>query len=138
MFDPTGPAPSLIVVSRFRVPADRAAAFAADARAAIEVLAGCAGFRRGSLGQSTDDAELRTIVTEWDGVGSYRRALSRYEVKASAIPFLSHAIDEPSAYEVVHDRTFAGSGSATSGLAADAGSIGLGHAAGPAIPSVTA
>ena len=50
-------------------------------------------------------AHAIAIVTEWDGVGSYRRALSRAEVKASAIPFLSYAIDEPSAYEVVHART---------------------------------
>ncbi|MBU6244786.1 MAG: antibiotic biosynthesis monooxygenase [Actinomycetales bacterium] len=138
MFDPTVTAAPLVVVSRFRVPADQAAAFAADARAAIEVLADCAGFQRASLGQSTDDAGLRAIVTEWDGVGSYRRALSRYEVKASAIPFLSHAIDEPSAYEVVHARTPGSAHGGPSGLAADAGSVGLGQAAGPAVSPVTA
>lgn len=138
MFDPTGTAAPLVVVSRFRVPQDHAAAFAADARAAIEVLADCAGFVRASLGQSTDEADLRVIVTEWDQVGSYRRALSRYEVKASAIPFLSHAIDEPSAYEVVHARAGGIASGAVPGLAADASSIGLGAAAGPAIPPVTA
>lgn len=138
MFDPTVPAAPLVVVSRFQVPAEQAASFAAGARAAIEVLAGCAGFLRGSLGQSTDEAGLRAIVTEWDGVGSYRRALSRAEVKASAIPFLSYAIDEPSAYEVVHARTPDTVMGGLSGLAADAGSIGLGRAAGPTIPPVTA
>lgn len=138
MFDPSAPATALVVASRFRVPAEHAAAFAADARAAIAVLAASAGFVRASLGQSTDDAQLRVIVTEWVDVGSYRRALSRTEVKAAAIPFLSHAIDEPSAYEVVYRRTPDEESDAVPGLAADAGSIGLGEAAGPSIRPITA
>lgn len=138
VFDPTVPVAPLVVVSRFRVPPDQAGQFAIDARAAIEVLADSAGFIRASLGQSTDEPDLRVIVTEWEQVGSYRRALSRYEVKALAIPFMSHAIDEPSAYEVVHARAHGQSTGATSGLAADAGSIGLGEAAGPVIPPVQA
>jgi hypothetical protein len=36
---------------------------------------------------------------EWENVGSYRRALSPYEVKLTAVPLLSLAIDEPTAYE---------------------------------------
>jgi hypothetical protein len=36
-------------------------------------------------------------------VGSYRRALSAYDVKVTAVPLLSQAIDEPSAYELVGD-----------------------------------
>jgi hypothetical protein len=32
-------------------------------------------------------------------VGSYRRALSTYEVKRGAVQLLSRTIDEPSAYE---------------------------------------
>jgi hypothetical protein len=32
-------------------------------------------------------------------VGSYRRALSKNEVKMNAIPLLAQAIDEPGAYE---------------------------------------
>jgi len=138
MFDPTVPVAPLVVVSRFRVPPEQADRFATDARAAIEILAGCSGFLRASLGQSTDETELRVIVTEWDQVGSYRRALSRYEVKAAAVPFLSHAIDEPSAYEIVHALTDGATTSSTSGLAADADSIGLGQAAGPMVPPVTA
>ena len=38
---------------------------------------------------------------EWENVGAYRRALSAYDVKVGAVPLLSTAIDEPSAYEVV-------------------------------------
>jgi hypothetical protein len=36
---------------------------------------------------------------EWENIGSYRRALSPYEVKLTAVPLLSLAIDEPSAYD---------------------------------------
>ena len=34
-------------------------------------------------------------------VGAYRRALSSYDVKVGAVPLLSRALDEPSAYEAV-------------------------------------
>jgi hypothetical protein len=36
----------------------------------------------------------------WRDVGSYRRALSSYDVKVTAVPLLSRALDEPSAYEL--------------------------------------
>ena len=41
------------------------------------------------------------LTTEWEGPGAYRRALSAYDVKLAAVPTLSRAIDEPSAYEPV-------------------------------------
>lgn len=122
-----------MVVSRFRVPQDQAAAFAADARTAIMALGACPGFIDGVLGQSTDDPELRTISTRWTGIGAYRRSLSNYEVKLSAIPLLSTAVDEPSAFEVVHARTPQSSHDAESGLAADAHETRLGEAAAPSV-----
>ena len=100
------------------------------------MLAGCAGFIEAFLGQSTDEEGLLTITTRWDQVGSYRRALSSFEVKMSVIPFLSCAIDEPSAYEIVHHRMVTTSLDAPAGLAADAGTIGLGSAAGPGVAAV--
>ena len=39
------------------------------------------------------------LTTEWESVGAYRRALSAYDVKLTAVPVLSRALDEPSAYE---------------------------------------
>ena len=124
----------LVVVGRFRVSDETA--FAADARAAIAVLAERDGFIDAALGQCVDDPGLRTIITRWTSIGSYRRALSNVEVKITAIPFLSLALDEPSAYEIVHARTPNGAIEATSGLAADADSIGLGFAAAPSVPPV--
>ena len=41
------------------------------------------------------------LTTEWEGPGAYRRALSAYDVKLAAVPTLSRALDEPSAYEPV-------------------------------------
>lgn len=130
------PTSGLIVISRFRVPAEQVAEFAATSRNAIAVLAGCDGFIEALLGQSTDEPDLLTITSRWQHVGAYRRALSTFEVKVSVIPFLSLAIDESSAYEIVHHRTEDSVVDSASGLAADAGSIGLGHAAGPGIPAV--
>lgn len=130
------PTPGLMVISRFRVGAEQVAEFAANSRKAIAVLASCSGFIEAFVGQSTDEPDLLTITSRWQHVGAYRRALSTFEVKVSVIPFLSLAIDESSAYEVVHHRTEHSVIDSASGLAADAGSIGLGHAAGPVIPSV--
>jgi quinol monooxygenase YgiN len=130
------PLATLLVVSRFRVAARERPGFVEQAEAALAALTAQAGCLAASLGQATDDPELLLVRTEWVGVGAYRRALSAFEVKVNAIPLLSAAIDEPSAFEVV--RTWDGTAIATapSGLAEDAGQVGLGDAAGPSIRSV--
>lgn len=74
------------------------------------------------------------IVTQWENVGAYRRALSAFDVKAQSIPFLSTAIDEPSAYEVLHRNGPDGSIDFTSARAADADTVRLGESAGEYIP----
>ncbi len=91
----------MLVVNRFRVPLEEAEAFRADLEAALEVLAARAGFADGRAGRNVDDPSLWTLVTRWKDVGSYRRALSSYDVKVGAVPLLSRAIDEPSAYELL-------------------------------------
>jgi quinol monooxygenase YgiN len=127
----------MLVVGRFRVDDPARDEFVAGARCAVAVLAEQAGCTGASLGQSTDDANLFVIRSEWSGVGAYRRALSSFDVKMIAIPLLSTAIDEPSAYELVDHWTPDGQVVAASGLAADADEVGLGHAAGPEVRSVT-
>jgi hypothetical protein len=122
------PAAPLLVVSRYRVDAVERADFIVDARAAIDVLTAQPGCISTSLGQATDDASLLVIRSEWVGVGAYRRALSAFDVKLHAVPLLSRAIDEPSAYELMLHWTPAGTVSAPSGLAQDAGSVALGEA----------
>lgn len=89
----------MLVVTRFRVSEDEAAGFRVDLEGAHAVLARQRGYESGSLGRNVDDPTLWTMVTTWRDVGSYRRALSTYEVKLEAVPLLGRAVDEPSAYE---------------------------------------
>lgn len=137
MLDAIRSAAAVVVVNRFDVPEAQADQFAGQARAAIEAFAGCTGFLAAELAQSTDDPRLRMIVSHWEHIGAYRRALSATDVKLRAIPLLYTALDEPSAFEVVHARTPEGVRDAVSGLAADAEDIGLGFAAAPEVPPVT-
>jgi quinol monooxygenase YgiN len=89
----------VLVVNRFRVLEDDAVAFRADLESALEMLAQQRGYADGRLGRNVDDQTMWVMVTRWENVGSYRRALSSYDVKVGAVPLLSRAIDEPSAYE---------------------------------------
>lgn len=91
----------MIVVNRFRVPAPDAVAFRADLEHAAALLAARPGHLGGEVGRNVDDPELWVLTTRWEHVGAYRRALSAYDVKVGAVPLLSRALDEPSAYEHV-------------------------------------
>jgi hypothetical protein len=91
----------VIVVNRFRVEEADAAAFRVDVEQALATLAVQRGYVAGRIGRNVDDPELWVLTTEWEGPGAYRRALSWYDVKVTAVPTLSRALDEPSAYEVV-------------------------------------
>jgi len=126
----------VLVSSRFRVEAAASAEFATQVRAALEVLAERPGYVGGWVGQATDDAELHILTTMWTSIGAYRKALSAYDVKVSVVPFLYLAIDEPSAYEIVHARDRDGVRDAVSALALDAGDVALGEAAGAVVPPV--
>jgi quinol monooxygenase YgiN len=104
----------VLVVSRFRVPEADGEGFRAELAAAHEVLAARPGYVEGSIGRNLDDPTLWVLVTRWENVGAYRRALSSYEVKLNAVPLLSRALDEPSAYEVVDGDTVLNIGSTRS------------------------
>ena len=93
----------VIVVNRFRVPPADAEEFRAGIELAHRTLAQRPGYLGGEVGRNVDDPELWVLTTRWQNVGSYRRALSAYDVKLSAVPLLSRAIDEPSAYEAVRE-----------------------------------
>ena len=86
----------VLVVNRFRDPDP---GFRADLEGALVVLRAQTGCEDGRLGRNVDDPGLWVMVTRWHDVGSYRRALSSYDVKVGAVPLLSRAIDEPSAFE---------------------------------------
>ena len=91
----------MIVVNRFRVEEAEAERFRGEVHAALAVLAARPGYRDGQVGRNVDDPTLWVLATTWANVGSYRRALSAYDVKVTAVPLLSRAVDEPSAYELV-------------------------------------
>jgi quinol monooxygenase YgiN len=95
----------VLVVNRFRVTADRADVFREDLESARDALAACTGYAGGEIGRNVDDPELWVLSTRWENVGSYRRALSSYDVKLRAVMTLSQAIEEPTAYERVEPGT---------------------------------
>lgn len=70
-----------------------------EARTALAALAARPGFVAGRVGRSTDSATDWVLVTEWDNVGSYRRALGNYDVKLNATPLLARAADGPTSFE---------------------------------------
>lgn len=90
----------MLVVTRFTVPGDDSD-FERRLRDAVTALAARPGYLASRWGRAVDDPAAWVLVTEWENVGSYRRALSAYDVKLSAVPLLSLAHDEPSAFELL-------------------------------------
>lgn len=93
----------VLVVTRFVVDAADEASFRESASAALRALAQRPGWVSGRVARATDDATAWLLLTEWESVGAYRRALSGYDVKLHATPLLARAVAEPSAYEVLAD-----------------------------------
>ena len=89
----------MIAIARFEQALSQAVDFRAELESVREVLAEAAGFISGTIGQNLDEPTLWVLSTEWENVGSYRRALSSTRAKLEAIPVLARAIDEPGAYE---------------------------------------
>ena len=89
----------MLAIARFSTPLAQAAEFEAQLSVALDAFSACAGFINGEFGQNLDETTLWSLVTHWENVGSYRRALSNLNVKMNAIPLLAHALDEPGAYE---------------------------------------
>ena len=102
----------MLVVTRLRTPSGPAGPDAAaedDLRhgllRALAILAVKPGYVSGDVGRNVDDPGLWVLTTRWENVGSYRRALGSYEGKMHIQPLMVHAVDEPSAYEVVEEGT---------------------------------
>jgi hypothetical protein len=88
----------VFAVTRLRATGDDGDALAAAVEPLLAALAARPGFLSGELGRSADDPFLWALVTRWDGVGSYRRALSAAEVKITGAPVWLRAVDEPGVY----------------------------------------
>ncbi len=89
----------MLVINRFRVPSGQRDRFRSDAAAAMALLQAKPGCRELDLVQNLDEPDLWALVSRWDRVGDYRRALSGLESRMVIVPLLSCAIDEPSAYD---------------------------------------
>ncbi|GII24604.1 antibiotic biosynthesis monooxygenase family protein [Planosporangium mesophilum] len=89
----------MLVVTRFVV--SDPDPFVERAHTALAALAARPGYLSGELARAIDEPDTWCLVTRWESVGAYRRALSSYEVKLHATPLLAEALDEPSAYEVL-------------------------------------
>lgn len=99
---------TVLVVTRLRpqTPDDAAGeALRLGLLSALAILAGKPGYVGGEVGRNVDDPTLWVLTTRWENVGSYRRALGSYEGKMHIQPLMVHALDEPSAYEVVEEGT---------------------------------
>jgi heme oxygenase (mycobilin-producing) len=96
---------SVLVVTRFEVPLADGDSFGPAAQHALSALAEQPGFRSGSIGRAIDQPTGWTLVTSWDGVGAYRRALSAFDVRTALVPVTANAVDEPGAYEVLAEET---------------------------------
>ena len=98
----------MLVVTRLRAPGPDDAAGGELRRGllqALDVLAAKPGWIGGDVGRNVDDPTLWVLTTRWENVGSYRRALGSYEGKMHVQPLMVHALDAPSAYEVVEEGT---------------------------------
>ena len=111
---------AVVAVNRYRVAPEDQDGFLADAGPALGAFAGRPGFVDGHVGRSTDDPALWVMVTRWESVGAYRRALSAYDVKVLAVPLMYRAVDEPGAYEVLSSHDGVRASTSSSDLAAGA------------------
>lgn len=127
-----GPTPGFVALLRFR--SRDVAALMVLLRESVALLATKEGFVDARVSRAIDDGALVTLELSWDTVGSYRRALSSYDVKVQVVPIMSQALDEPTAFEVLHVRDARGAADATGALAADAGTVSLGSASADVVP----
>jgi hypothetical protein len=91
----------MLVLNRFAIEPDAADSFVERAHAALTALAARPGYVSGRLTRALDEPAAWTLVTEWESVGTYRRALGAFDVKVHATPLLAECLDEPSAFETL-------------------------------------
>jgi quinol monooxygenase YgiN len=90
----------VIAVHRFDMSAHGDERLQDELEGLLAVLSQRTGFVRGQVARAVDEPAAWIVLTEWEGVGAYRRGLSSYDVKLLA-PLLGRARPEASAFEVV-------------------------------------
>lgn len=87
-------------MTRFIVPDETAAAaFAANAARLRTAFEARPGHVRTRFGRALEDPARWVLVSEWTGVGPWRRALSAYDVRVEVMPLMAQAENEPAVYE---------------------------------------
>ncbi|MFB9252115.1 antibiotic biosynthesis monooxygenase family protein [Sphaerisporangium melleum] len=89
----------MLALIRYSVPGAQAEEFTGQARTIMRTFAAQDGYRGGHIGRSVDEPELWALVSEWEGAGFYRRALSA--ARMDMYPLMTLMINEPSAFEIV-------------------------------------
>ncbi|SEL71371.1 antibiotic biosynthesis monooxygenase family protein [Nonomuraea pusilla] len=92
----------MLAVIRYTVPEAQAQEFAQQAHATLDTLAAQPGYLRGRLARSVDEPNLWALVSEWEGAGFYRRALSA--ARMAMYPLMILMLNEPSAFEDVYTQ----------------------------------
>lgn len=69
-------------------------------------LAASSGCELGWVARSPDDPRIWVVTSVWGEIGSFRRALSGFDVKIALGNLAPESVDQPSVFEVVlsHDR----------------------------------
>lgn len=91
----------MLVLNRFVIDPDGQDDFVQRAHTALGALAERPGYRSGRLTRALDEPTHWVLVTEWETVGTYRRALGAFDVKVHATPLLAESVDAPSAFETL-------------------------------------
>lgn len=91
----------VLVVARLRPTGHDESAFLAAVGEAVRALRARPGHVSSRIGRALEDPQLWVLVSEWESVGSYRRALSSYDVRMAGGALFGAVIDEPTAFEEV-------------------------------------
>jgi quinol monooxygenase YgiN len=92
-----------LVVARFTVPEASAGEFRSQVAVAVEALSCRPGHVSSRLARALDDLSVWVLVSEWESVGAYRRALGNAEVRMASMALMGSVRDEPTSYEVLWD-----------------------------------
>lgn len=91
----------MLAVNRLHDFGDPAEQVSQELSVLIDVLGSLPGFRYARAGRCIDEPDVWLLLSEWESVGTYRRALSSHAVKVKGYPVFARIVDEPGAYEVL-------------------------------------
>ena len=91
----------MLAVNRLRADGDAEEQITGELAVLIDVFMTLSGFLWARAGRCLDEPDVWILLTEWESVGTYRRALSSHAVKTTGYPVFVRIVDEPGAYDVL-------------------------------------